>query len=55
LEYKVTIKEAFEHLKKVNQNKNPKTIGDYDRYYNKICFDVMRQELKKYVIPVVRE
>ena len=32
---RVTIKEAFEHFKKVNQNKNEKTIGDYDRFYKK--------------------
>ena len=30
-------------------------LNTTDRYYNKISFDVMRQELKKYVIPVVRE
>lgn len=32
---RVTIKEAFDHFKKINQNKNPKTIGDYDRFYKK--------------------
>jgi integrase len=32
---RVTIKEAFEHFKKINQNKNIKTIADYDRFYKK--------------------
>jgi integrase len=31
----VTIKEAFEHFKKINQNKHPKTIADYERFYKK--------------------
>ena len=38
---RVTIKEAFEHFKKINQNKNVKTIADYDRFYKKftLTFD----------------
>ena len=32
---RVTIKEAFEHFKRINQNKNIKTIADYDRFYKK--------------------
>ena len=32
---RVTIKEAFEHFKRINQNKHKKTIKDYDRFYKK--------------------
>jgi integrase len=32
---RVTIKEAFAHFKRNNQDKHPKTIADYDRFYNK--------------------
>jgi len=31
----ITIKEAFEHFKKINQNKHPKTIADYERFFKK--------------------
>ena len=31
----ITIKDAFEHFLKNNQNKNPKTIKDYLRFYKK--------------------
>ena len=32
---RVTLKEAFAHFKRNNQNKHPKTIADYDRFYKK--------------------
>lgn len=35
----VTIAEAFNHLKRNNQHKQPKTIADYDRFYKKFTED----------------
>lgn len=32
---RISIKDAFEHLLRNNQNKHPKTIRDYKRFYNK--------------------
>lgn len=32
---RVSIQEAFEHFKKINQEKSRKTIKDYDRFYKK--------------------
>ena len=32
---RVTLKEAFDHFKRNNQDKHPKTIADYDRFYKK--------------------
>ena len=33
--HRITIKEAFDHFKQINQNKHPSTIIDYKRFYKK--------------------